>query len=111
MCYEWVLILFLAVVNLTVARNSNYQTHSNDEHMMRYQQQPTIGPEKLVGLNYDPPIRPNQQRPIQRKLWHAGPRIAVPSIAVPKNNPLKSRIPGRQVRPPPSQTFTFQDNN
>ncbi|CAK8572457.1 unnamed protein product [Lathyrus sativus] len=110
MCYKWVLILFLAVVNLTVARNSNYQTQSN-EHMMSYQHQPTTDPEKPVSLNYDPPIRPNQQRPIQRKLRSARPKIAVPNIAVPKHNPIKSRIPGRHVRPPPSQAFTFQDNN
>ncbi|PNX91065.1 hypothetical protein L195_g047194 [Trifolium pratense] len=98
MSYLSVLVLFLATITLTLARNHNNQIHEENARsnivLISYQQP---NPQKPVTLHYGPSNGPNQQRRLRRrKLVHRPkmpPRMYVPAIP--------SRFPRPPSRPPP----------
>ncbi|CAJ2669180.1 unnamed protein product [Trifolium pratense] len=91
MYYLSVLVLFLATITLTLARNHNNQIHEENARsnivLISYQQP---NPQKQVTLHYGPSNGPNQQR---RRLRRSRPHMYVPAIP--------SRFPRPPSRPPP----------
>ncbi|WJX75381.1 hypothetical protein P8452_58918 [Trifolium repens] len=82
MSYLSVLVLFLGVITLTLARNHNHQIHEENARsnivLIRYQ---PPNPQKPVALDYGPSSGPNQQQRLRRrKLQRGPPRVNIPSV-------------------------------
>jgi hypothetical protein len=93
MSYLSLLVLFLAVINLTLARNHNHQIHDENvrSNIVLISYQPP-NPQKPIALDYGPSSGPNQQQRLRRrKLQRGPPRVNIPSVP--------GRSPERPSRP------------